>query len=1035
MTVVTDPSDSDFARVQAIFFKIIEAPPQNRAALIADACAGNESLRAKVLALLAAHETRAALPAGQDQTAAPPSATAGEMIDGRFKLLEEIGAGGMGVVWMAEQRVPVRRLVAIKLIKTGMDSRQVLARFEAERQALAMMDHPNIARVFDGGVTELGRPYFVMELVRGLPVTQYCDQRRMNVRDRLAVFTQICQAVQHAHQKGVIHRDIKPSNVLVTEHDGTPVPKVIDFGLAKALGGAGMLTDHTLHTAFGTMAGTPLYAAPEQVAINAIDVDTRADIYALGVMLYELLTGSLPLERERLQRAGWEEMCRVIREEDPPRPSLRIQTSALLPSLAASRQIDAAKLSGLVKGDLDWIVLKALDKERSRRYDTAAGFAADISRHLKDEPVTAAPPTLNYRTRKFIRKHRTGTIGTAAVGLMVIAGLIATTWQWNRAENNAVAALKNQKIAEAQTKVAETARAAAEHESYIANIGLARSAMEDTNWSEVRSRLDACPQDVRGFEWRLLHERALGVVDSFAADDAWHLIVSPDHKHLLRIGRDGLPLLYDKNEDPIGSYWDYGPEIIKSAQFSRDGSCVLLSSDSLQRVVDLNGKPLGKPFRANSPDLAFSPDGKLVLVGHLPGGDFNYYTASLVDRNGQQVGDSFRADEASDGTAGEFSPDGKTILNVVDSGAALWDLSGKSVCEITSSVGGSSQAHFNQDGKRILTVASAKKGFNSAETTKSIAQLWTPQGAKVGLPFVLFSSDKDGAVIPESIGATWGEDGHTVVTTMLDSYEWRDESGKLLGPPVHHDPATYWHCISPDGQHALFRLDDAHIALFDRHVHQLRVFEHYGDGGDARFVSNQMILLHGERDCVSLIDLDGNIHGMAAFGNSVVNIDDDTAILTCSGSDDSRPMYPALVLHLSRFDQPVKLFSPNEWKAHPPLPLLPSDATAIMLEKGSDHLTLHHPDGTQITVSSQDGPIVAAALLPKSNRLITVVDSKVHIWDATDGSELVEIDSNETVVSIAVTADETRLILNDASGDVEVWDTRPYEARIADYKH
>ncbi len=375
---------------------------------------------------------------------------AGATITGKYKLLEEIGAGGMGVVWMAEQRVPVRRLVAVKLIKAGMDSRSVVARFEAERQALAMMDHPNIARVFDGGMTEEGRPYFAMEFVRGLPVTQYCDQRRMTVRDRLLLFTEICQAVQHAHQKGIIHRDIKPSNVLVTEHDGKPVPKVIDFGLAKALGGAGVLTEHTLHTAFGAMAGTPLYTAPEQVAINALDIDTRADIYALGVLLYELLTGSPPLERERLEKAAWDEVCRVIREEEPPRPSMRISASLLLPSLAASRQSEPGKLSGLIRGDLDWIVLKALEKERNRRYDTATALVADIERHLNDEPVVAAPPTFGYRARKFVRKHCGPVIAGAAAAALLALGLATTTWQWRRADENASVAQRNEQIAAAE---------------------------------------------------------------------------------------------------------------------------------------------------------------------------------------------------------------------------------------------------------------------------------------------------------------------------------------------------------------------------------------------------------------------------------------------------------------------------------------------------------------------------------------------------------------------------------------------------------
>ena len=339
----------------------------------------------------------------------------GTTIGTRYRLLEVIGEGGMGTVWMAEQREPMRRMVALKLIKPGMASKAVLTRFGAERQALALMDHPNIAKVLDGGTTEDGRPYFVMELVRGIPLTQYCDERRLPVAARLDLFVQVCQAVQHAHQKGIIHRDIKPTNILVTEHDGRPVPKVIDFGLAKALQGPQALTEHTMFTAFGAMVGTPLYMAPEQVGINALDVDTRSDVYALGVILYELLTGSTPLEKQRFKQAAWEEICRLIREEEPPRPSLRLSSSDALPSIAACRHTEPDKLGKLVRGDLDWIVLKALEKDRNRRYETANGLAVDIQRHLADEPIAARPPTSLYRFQKMVRRNKLAFVAGSAV--------------------------------------------------------------------------------------------------------------------------------------------------------------------------------------------------------------------------------------------------------------------------------------------------------------------------------------------------------------------------------------------------------------------------------------------------------------------------------------------------------------------------------------------------------------------------------------------------------------------------------------------
>jgi serine/threonine protein kinase len=353
-------------RVESIFHQALAHP--DRAAFLAEACGDDPELRGRVERLLAAHAelgeflappdgTRTADP-GDGTADYPPGGEAGAVIAGRYTLLERIGEGGMGEVWVAKQTDPVTRKVAVKLIKAGMDSKAVLARFEAERQALALMDHPNIARVFDGGLTETGRPFFVMELVNGLPLTRFCDEAKLTPTERLELFVPVCQAVQHAHQKGVVHRDLKPSNVLVTLYDGKPVPKVIDFGVAKATGGK--LTDHSVSTQFGAVVGTLEYMAPEQAGFSALDVDTRADIYSLGVVLYELLTGLKPFDRKRLQQAAFDEVLRIIREEEPPRPSTRLSTDDSLPSLAAVRQTDPKRLTALMRGELDWVVMKCL---------------------------------------------------------------------------------------------------------------------------------------------------------------------------------------------------------------------------------------------------------------------------------------------------------------------------------------------------------------------------------------------------------------------------------------------------------------------------------------------------------------------------------------------------------------------------------------------------------------------------------------------------------------------------------------------------
>src|SRR5438874_5260375 len=332
---------------------------------------------------------------------------------GRYKLLEKVGEGGCGVVYVAEQTEPVRRRVALKVIKLGMDTKQVIARFEAERQALALMDHPNIAKVLDAGATEAGRPYFVMELVRGIKITEFCDEKSVPTADRLKLFTQVCQAIQHAHQKGVIHRDIKPSNILVTVNDGVPVPKIIDFGIAKAT--AGPLTDKTFFTAFEQFIGTPAYMSPEQAEMTGLDIDTRTDIYSLGILLYELLTGRTPFDAKELLAGGLDEMRRTIREQEPDRPSTRLSTMAAgeLTTVAKHRHTDAPRLIHLVRGDLDWIVMKCLEKDRTRRYETANGLASDIQRHLNNEPVAARPPSTAYRFQKLVRRNKLAFAGAA----------------------------------------------------------------------------------------------------------------------------------------------------------------------------------------------------------------------------------------------------------------------------------------------------------------------------------------------------------------------------------------------------------------------------------------------------------------------------------------------------------------------------------------------------------------------------------------------------------------------------------------------
>ena len=431
-------------REVALFSAALELPASERAAYLDKACADDPALRLRLEDLLRVHEEAlpflanpapgaqespvgAEAPDAAKRLPGSPAEKAGDRI-GRYKLLQQLGEGGCGVVYMAEQEEPVRRRVALKVIKLGMDTKQVIARFEAERQALALMDHPNIAKVLDAGATETGRPYFVMELVRGIKITDYCDEHNLSTEERLKLFTQVCQAIKHAHQKGIIHRDIKPSNILVTLHDGVPVPKVIDFGIAKAT--QGRLTDQTLFTAFEQFIGTPAYMSPEQAMMTALDIDTRTDIYSLGVLLYELLTGRTPFDAKDLMVAGLDAMRRIIREQEPARPSTRLSTmlASELTTTAKHRHTDPPRLVHLLRGDLDWIVMKALEKDRARRYDTANGLAHDVERFLADEPVTACPPSSLYRLQKLVRRNKLAFAAAAAVAAALVIGFGLSTW-------------------------------------------------------------------------------------------------------------------------------------------------------------------------------------------------------------------------------------------------------------------------------------------------------------------------------------------------------------------------------------------------------------------------------------------------------------------------------------------------------------------------------------------------------------------------------------------------------------------------------
>ena len=840
-----EPRSTPGARERDLFLGALEkTDPQERAAFLDAACGDNPALRQRLEELLREQEKvggflETPALAGDTAIVAPVTEKAGDRI-GRYKLLQKIGEGGAGVVYMAEQEEPVRRRVALKVIKLGMDTRSVIARFEVERQALAMMDHPNIARVLDAGATETGRPYFVMELVRGIKITEYCDEHNLPTEERLNLFIQVCQAIQHAHQKGIIHRDIKPSNILVTLHDGTPVPKVIDFGIAKAT--EHRLTDKTLFTEFTMFIGTPAYMSPEQAQLSGLDIDTGSDIYALGVLLYELLTGKTPFDAEILAQAGLDECRRTIREQEPARPSTRLATmvEAELTTTARQRHTEAVKLIHLLSGDLDWIAMKCLEKDRTRRYANANELSLDIQRYLDGEPVLARPPSSLYRCQKFVRRHRGVLAAASALLATLLTGATISVWQAvraTRAEHQAREAQKQEIYLRQQTEDewarAEQEKASARINEYVADINLAQQSLAAGNYGRAVQLLDkhrpqAGEPDLRGFEWRYL----------------WQVSQGDDHL--------ALP-----NQD--------GP--VQSVAFSPGGDLLVVGLREKFTIYNAHTKSLVATVPKGAMSMAFLSDGKTLI------------TASPMERDprrgasfpGAPLAATVRAWNTADWTERKSLPrnsgpvalsaDGTRLATVRESargwdasqGVYVWDTG--TWTELRWLTNATSPMAFAPDGKTLAT--DSKAGITLWPLEGARSEVVLPNSTNVFAPGVAGPRFRPGSAM------AFSPDGQWLVATRntLSEYGvfvlgiWNVRSGDPTAMPddpehIEHTGIISSLAFSPDGQRLATASLDYSIRLWDFFTRQrLGTFQgHLSEVWALAFSPDGQSLVSGAKD-------------------------------------------------------------------------------------------------------------------------------------------------------------------------------------------